>query len=264
MDFIMGVYAVTGGSNGIGKKAAGILSGQGHEVINIDIDNGDISADLGTAEGRELAISQMHDRCPDGLDGLICCAGRAGIPKYKFSYVLSVNYFGTVLVAEGLFDLLKKKKGNCAVTLTGTVTYPRHGKYSVVELLNNCGDEERIGRLVDTFDPQEAGDLIYMSSKVALARWMRRTSSSWAARGVNLNAVAPGAADTNVMQGYKKPDDGGLLLFPMPVMYGQQRFMDPADVAKALAFLALPGAHGMSGSIIFCDAGTSAINNTEL
>ena len=259
----MGIYVVTGGTKGIGGKTVELLRSYGHEVVNIDIDNGDIAADLGTAEGRETVVSDMHRMYPGGIDGLVCNAGIAGIPKYKLSYILSVDYFGPIAVAEGLYDLLRLKKGNCAITLTDTTTYPRHGKYSVVELLNNCGDEARIGRLVDTFDPVDAANSMYLASKVALARWMRRISSTWAAHGVNMNAVAPGAVDTTIMQGYRKMEDG-VMLFPMPAHFRENRFMDPADVAHALAFLVLPGVRGMSGSILFCDAGTNTIAHTEV
>ena len=33
----MGIYAVTGGSSGIGKKTVELLKENGHEVVNIDI-----------------------------------------------------------------------------------------------------------------------------------------------------------------------------------------------------------------------------------
>ncbi len=71
----MGVYAVTGGTKGIGFDAVKALSGWGHDVINIDIDNGDICADLGTQRGRRTVIDELHDRCVDGLDGFISNAG---------------------------------------------------------------------------------------------------------------------------------------------------------------------------------------------
>ena len=258
----MGIYAVTGGTKGIGKSTVDILRAQGHDVLNIDIDGGDINADLGTAGGRESAVSQIHKNCPDGLDGLVCNAGIGPIPIFKLSYILSVNYFGTVAIAEGLYDLLKMKKGNCVVTLTSASSFSHRGRYSVDALLNNCGDEARIGRLVDTFNQQEAGNAIYLSTKVALAHWVRRVSSSWAAHGVNINAVAPGAVDTTIMHGFKKPEEG-LFDIPMPTLFRQQRVMDPADVAHALAFLVLPGAKGISGAILSCDAGTTAILDND-
>ncbi len=84
-----------------------MLRAHDHEVVNIDLEGGDINADLGTAEGREFAISQIHKRYPDGLDGLVCNHGIGALPKFRLSYILSVNYFGAVAIIEGLYDLLK-------------------------------------------------------------------------------------------------------------------------------------------------------------
>ncbi len=272
----MGIYAVTGGTKGIGEKTVETLRAHGHVVINIDIAGGDINADLGTVEGRESVIMQMHKRCPDGLDGLVCNHGITGLPKFKLSYILSVNYFGAVAIIEGLYDLLKMKKGNCAVTVSGAIAYAKRGKYFVDGLLNNCGDEMRICSLVDTFDPLNCGDeshkgkhgdtfdphitgnAMYLSTKIALARWVRRVSSSWAAHGVNINAVAPGAVSTSIMHGFKKPD-AETFYYPMPALPDQNGEMAPIDVAHVLAFLVMPGIKGVSGSILFCDAGAAAI-----
>ena len=38
----MGVYAITGASSGIGAKTKELLQQRGHEVINIDLKDGDI------------------------------------------------------------------------------------------------------------------------------------------------------------------------------------------------------------------------------
>jgi NAD(P)-dependent dehydrogenase (short-subunit alcohol dehydrogenase family) len=257
----MGIYAVTGGTKGIGEQTVKILRGKGHEVINIDVAGGDINGDLGTAEGRASVIAEVHRRCPDGLDGLVCNHGIAATPGFKLSYILSVNYFGAVAVVKGLHDLLKMKRGSCVVTISGSIANAKRGRYFVDELLTNSGDEARIGRLVDTFPPESA-PVMYVSTKIALANWVRRVSSSWAAGGVNINAVGPGAVATTIMDDSKDPADY-IAIYPMPAIHGTGRFMNPADVAQALAFFVLPEAKGFSGEVIFCDAGAAAIADTD-
>jgi len=253
----MGIYAVTGGSSGIGEQAVNILRNLGHEVISIDINNGDITADLGTIEGRAVVVSGVHERSPDGLDGLICNHGIMGLPRHTLSYILSTNYFGAVAIMEGLYDLLKKKKGSCVATISGSITNIRRGKYFVDNLLTNCGDETRIGRLVDSF-PRQRGDIMYFSSKIALANWVRRVSASWAANGVNINAVAPGAVATNITEGYIR-SDLDTYYFPMPMLYGTENQMDANDVGQALVSLVLPESKGICGVLLHCDAGNAAI-----
>ena len=54
----MGIYAVTGGSSGIGAKTVEYLRAQGHLVYNIDVNHGDITANLASDEGRQAAIGR--------------------------------------------------------------------------------------------------------------------------------------------------------------------------------------------------------------
>ena len=61
----MGIYAVTGGSSGIGAKTVELLKTQGHTVYNIDIRDADIEGNLASEEGRQNAIDQLHQLCPD-------------------------------------------------------------------------------------------------------------------------------------------------------------------------------------------------------
>ncbi len=258
----MGIYVVTGGTKGIGGEAANALRKCGHEVINIDIDRGEICVNLGTIEGREAAIQEIHKRCPDGIDGLIANAGIAGAATVRASKVLSVNYFGTVAICEGLYDLLKLKKGCAAITVSGTVAYSERGKYSIDRLLTDCGDEERINRLVDSFDPM-AGNTMYVNTKIALVRWMKRTAPSWAANSVNLNAVAPGAVATTIMDGLKRGPDAFLGALPMPMVYKENKIMDAYEPGNALALMVLPEAKGICGALVYCDAGTAGLLFTE-
>jgi NAD(P)-dependent dehydrogenase (short-subunit alcohol dehydrogenase family) len=104
---------------------------------------------------------------------------------------------------------------------------------------------------------------MYQSSKIALVRRVRRVSASWAAHGVNINAVAPGGVATTLMQDFIPPD-AGTFYYPMPTLFGQNRVMDPTDVAQVLAFLVMPEAKGINGIVLFCDAGASAVFDTEI
>ena len=71
----MGIYAVTGGSSGIGAKTVEYLRAQGHLVYNIDVNHGDITANLASVEGRQAVIDRLHTLCSEGMDGLVFFAG---------------------------------------------------------------------------------------------------------------------------------------------------------------------------------------------
>ena len=174
----MGVYAITGASSGIGAKTKELLLQKGHEVINIDLKDGDICVNLATPEGRQAAVDKLHELHPEGLDGMICNAGVSGACG-NLELIISLNYFGTVAIAKGVYDLLKKKHGSCVVTVSNTISQGA-GRKDIVDLLNNIGDEKRVLSLVSSMDSTNlsVGNSLYVSTKYALARWVRRVSAT--------------------------------------------------------------------------------------
>ena len=107
----MGTYACTGGASGIGASLISMLKEQGHAVINVDIKEADIIADLSRTEGRKAAIDGILERAPDGLDGFVPLAGLAGgTPPGRL--ITAVNFFGTVELVEGLRSSLASRQGS--------------------------------------------------------------------------------------------------------------------------------------------------------
>ena len=253
----MGIYVITGGSSGIGKRTVEILKERGHETVNIDLKDGDINANLATPAGRSAALTELHRRYPDGIDAMICNAGvNRNIPL-----IISLNYFGATEMAAGAFDLLKKKGGSCVVTSSNSIVQGA-ARMDVVGMLNNQADEARILELVKDYDPRAAHSF-YAATKYALARWARRRSASWGAQGVRLNAVAPGNVRTAMTDGLSPEQRAAVEALPVPVNYESGELMDPSDIANAIAFLASPEAHGVNGVVLFVDGGTDALLNSE-
>lgn len=260
----MGVYAISGASSGIGAKTKELLLQRGHEVINIDLKNGDICVNLATEEGRQEAVDSLHKLHPEGLDGIICNAGVSAGISGNLPLIISLNYFGTVALAKGAFDLLVKKHGSCVVTASNTISQGA-GRMDIVDLLNNIGDEKRIVNLVSQMDGTNlsVGNSIYVTSKYALARWVRRVSASWAANGVRINAVAPGNVNTAMTSGMSTSAKVALNALPIPTKYGQECLMEPDEIAEVMVFLASDAARGVNGNVMFVDGGTDALLNTE-
>lgn len=259
----MGVYAITGATSGIGAKTLELLKQRGHEVINIDLKDGDICVNLASPEGRQEAIDRLHEMHPEGLDGIICNAGVSGACG-NLQLIISLNYFGTVAIAKGVYDLLEKKHGNCVVTASNTISQGA-GRMDIADLLNNIGDEKRILSLVSTLDSTSlsVGNSMYVSTKYALARWVRRVSASWAANGVRINAVAPGNVHTAMTATMSTTAKMALNALPIPTKFGQETLMAPEEIASAIVFLASPEAAGINGNVMFVDGGTDALLNSE-
>lgn len=260
----MGVYAVTGGSHGIGANTVELLKKEGHEVVNIDLLKGDITADLTTLEGRQKVIDELHELHPEGFDGLILSAAVSGACG-NLTKIISLNYFGAVSIIKGTYDLLEKKHGSC-VAVSSNIISQDLSRMDIADLLNNCGDDEhKIRSVVSSLDASDLsiGNSIYAASKYALARWVRRHSASYAANGVRINAVAPGNVGSAMTATMSHSAKSSLNALPIPTRYGQETFMDPKEIALAIVFLASEKACGINGIVMFVDGGTDALLNTE-
>ncbi len=259
----MGDIVLTGGVNGIGKAVTELLRAQGQTVCVIDVEGGDIVADLGTKEGRAYAVAAVKERFPDGIDGLCCVAGIFAPPSEN-GRVLSVNYFGTIEICDGLFGLLKMRHGNCVVTTSGSLLWEDRDLYTdLTDAVLSCGEEDRLVRLFDTLSYSD-GHVPYGVSKNALAIWMRRCSTEWALQGVRLNAVGPGCITTrlttNVPPGATVNES---FRFTIPMRYHETSAIPPENIAGVYAFLLGEGSVGMTGETLWADCGQTTYWFTE-
>ena len=255
----MSTYVITGGTTGIGAATRKLLLSQGHEVFNIDFKGGDCLADLSAPQGRQGAIDEVFRRYPDGIDVLICNAGVG--PTAPPQMIFALNFFASVKIAEALRPLLKKKKGNCVVTSSNSITNMTV-RMDWVDMLSNVMDEERILEFVKDIPRTQAASC-YSSSKHALARWVRRVSPSWAVDGLRIKSVAPGNTTTPMTQNMTDAQMESALLIPIPTRYGRKEFLDAEEIANGITFLASPMASGINGVILFVDGGIDALLRSE-
>ena len=164
-------------------------------------------------------------------------------------------------MAEGLRPLLKKKRGNCVITSSNSITNMTV-RMDWVDMLSNVMDEERILEFVKDIPRAQAASC-YSSSKHALARWVRRISPSWAVDGLRINSVAPGNTTTPMTQNMTDAQMDAALLIPIPTRYGRKEFLDAEEIANGIVFLASPMASGINGVILFVDGGIDALLRSE-
>ena len=110
---------------------------------------------------------------------------------------------------------------------------------------------------------KQRGNSIYVATKYALARWMRRHSATYAANGVRINAVAPGNVHTAMTATMSANAKMALNALPIPTKYGTETLMDSEEIASVIVFLSSDDARGVNGNVMFVDGGTDALLNTE-
>ncbi|MBA3325889.1 MAG: SDR family oxidoreductase, partial [Rhodobacteraceae bacterium] len=92
----------------------------------------------------------------------------------------------------------------------------------------------------------------YTAAKHGVAGLTKLLANEWAARGINVNAIAPGYIATNNTAALRAdPDRNRAILERIPA----GRWGEPADIAGAAVFLASPAARYVHGAILPVDGG---------
>ena len=254
----MGTYAITGSASGMGRETVQRLRDGGHTVIGVDVKDADIVADLSTPHGRNEAAERVLAASGNRLDGAVLAAGLGPSPAPdRVRQIAQVNYFGVVeplLAWRGALAAASRAKV-VVVASNSTTTIPAVPHRAVKALLAH--DAGKALRSVRLFGPA-APAMMYGASKIAVSRWVRRHAvlPEWAGSGVRLNALAPGAIMTPLLQEQLSDPRQAKAVQSFPVPVGG--FGDPGHMAEWMCFMLSDAADFLCGSVIFVDGGTDA------
>lgn len=253
----MGVYVVTGAASGMGRSTAEQLRWEGHRVIGVDLAGTEVQADLSTEEGRERAIKEIIESCNGRLDGAVLAAGLGPVPGRE-ELIAKVNFLGVVELLEGIREALAKA-GNAKVVIfssNSTTTIP--GIPDAILEAFQRRDIDGVLEITAAAGPEMGPNFAYAGSKTAITHWMRTVgvTEEWAGQGIRVNALAPGAIRTPLLnQQLADPKLApAIKAFPIPV----REFGKPEEVAQWAIFMLSPAANFLVGSVIFLDGGTDA------
>ncbi|GAA0315212.1 short chain dehydrogenase [Oceanobacillus oncorhynchi subsp. incaldanensis] len=249
------VVLITGGAGGIGQAAAKLFLNEGAKVVLVDInesslakakesltDNpenvGIIQADVTKEEDVKKYVQETVDQF-GRIDVFFNNAGINGpvaeitdLDKDTFEQIMSINVTGVFL---GLKHVLQQMK------IQG------HGR-----VINTASNAAYIG---------SAGMVGYIASKHAVAGITKTAALETAPLGIRVNAVAPAAIDTQMLQDIQnnltpgEPEKSGEALKQgIPV----GRFGAPDEVAQIVRFLASDEASFVHGALYNVDGGMQA------
>lgn len=254
----MGVYAVTGSASGMGAAVAEKLREAGHTVIGVDVKSADVVADLSTPAGRATAVTEVLAACGGTLDGAVLAAGLGPAPGAdRPRLIVEVNYFGVIELLEGWHDALARADRAKVVVFgsNSTTTMPAvPGRAIKAMLAGNGAKAVKATRLFGKNAPAMA----YGASKIAVSRWVRRNAvtSRWAGAGIRLNAIAPGAILTPLLEKQLATPDEAKAIHSFPVPIGG--FGIPSQLADWVVFMLSDSADFLCGSVVFVDGGSDA------
>lgn len=230
-------YVVTGAGSGIGHAATVLLCGRGARVVALDrrfpAEMPDLAECCIANVCDSLELADALRLCPDGVDGLATFAGiempgridELDMPSWH--RVFEVNVFGTVRTVQTFLPALQKRRG--AVVLCSSQLSLAGGR----------------------------GCVAYAASKGAINTLCRSLAVDHAADGIRVNAIAPGATETPMMdrafKGVELEQRESLRL-----RHAMGRFGQPIESAEAAVFLLTPAASFISGAVLPVDGGWCA------
>ena len=235
------IVLVTGASRGIGAAIADELAAQGATVI------GTATSESGArAIGERLAAAGGHGRelnvtDPAAVDALI-----DSITKEFGAVSILVNNAG--ITRDNLLMRMKDEDWQAILDTNLTSVY-RTSKAVMRGMM-----KARKGRIINIASvigvTGNAGQANYAAAKAGIIAFSKSLAKEIGSRGVTVNVVAPGFIDTDMTRAM--PEDAKNALVGQIAL---GRLGEPADIARAVAFLAGPAASYITGETLHVNGG---------
>ena len=242
------VAVVVGGASGIGEAVTIGAAGMGATVICLDIK---------AEEAARVAAAAS-------ADGGQC---RAGVLDIRDSAAVQ-QQFAQIAKDHGSLDIvictpsINVRKTLLAYTeeeFERVVAVNLRGNFNVLRAAGRIMSEAGRGSIVLVSSIRslvvEPGQAVYAMTKAGIVQLVRTAASELGAKGVRVNALAPGVVDTPLTAPIKANPDWYSAYSDKSIL---KRWASPEEMAWPTVFLLSDAASYMTGSVLFVDGGWTA------
>ena len=241
MDLSGEIVLVTGASRGIGAAIADLLAARGATVIGTATTESGaqaISARMASAGGVGRVLNVTDSAAVDALvDDISKTIGPVSV---------LVNNAG--ITRDQILMRMKDEDWNAIIDTNLSSVY-RTSKAVMRGMM-----KARKGRIINIASvigvTGNAGQANYAAAKAGIIAFSKSLAKEIGSRGVTVNVVAPGFIDTDMTRAM--PEDAKNALVGQIAL---GRLGEPADIARAVAFLAGPSASYITGETLHVNGG---------
>jgi SDR family mycofactocin-dependent oxidoreductase len=249
---------VTGAARGIGAATVTHLAGQGYAVLAVDVAADDPALPYALGSKAELtAVASRTGAEPfvaDVRDPAALAAAVAEAERWWGGLDVAIAAAGVIAGGVPLWEVPPEQEDAVLdVDLRGVVNLAR---VAIPALLRR--PEPRSGRFLAVASAAATRGLpmlaAYCAAKAGVAGLVRALGAELGGTGVTANAVSPGSTDTPILaESARLYGLSGASDFAAQQPAG--RLLEPAEVARVLAFLAEPDSGATTGAVVPVDGG---------
>ena len=240
---------ITGAARGIGRATAELFAAEGARLVVNDIDEERLRAlaselaDAGAEVvgmvadvAQEADVEHLVDAATAAFGGLDVAVANAGIIPLQTIDVATVEDWEQVMAIDARGMFLTCKHAIRAMTADG-------GGGSIVCLSSISGLAG------------QSGQATYGPAKFVATGLTKHLAVEWAAKGIRVNAVAPGTILTDRVRELEHEPGGPEYLEAISAQHPIGRLGEPSEVARAILFLASDEASFITGAVLPVDGG---------
>jgi len=243
------VAIITGASSGIGRATARLFAAEGAKVVigarrEAELDA--IVAEIRGAGGEAVALAG-DVRSEDYAKALVELAvARFGRLDIAFNNAGTIGEAGasTEISEAGWADTL-------AINLTGAFLGAKH---QIAQMTKNGGGSVIFTSTFVGYSFSFPGVAAYAASKSGLIGLTQTLAAEFGPQGVRVNAVLPGAVDTDMYRGMNNTPESQAFITNLHAL---KRVAKPEELARSVLYLASDDAAFVTGTASLVDGGIS-------